>query len=109
MFSYEITVCLRVGVSMIGDSTKIILSLADIFDFSGYVNACEIARVQPVARGVFFQTAGMLEGAKRENPNDPVSAYIGMIAEMNTAINRTTKTNTINGKKCGGCGGGKVK
>lgn len=99
---------------MISDSTKIILQLSDPFDYNSYCVACDTAGIGPVTIGQFYQTAGMLEGAKRRNEADPEQGYLDIVREMNTAFAERKQVlpqmvNQPESRDCGGCGGGRVR
>jgi hypothetical protein len=101
------------GVSiMMNDTTHIILSMIDVFDYDEYCSQTD----KPVNRGIFYQTAGMIAGAKRISPDNPEEAYLQIINEMNLAFQQREtvfiplkEETPQRPSRCGGCGGGQVR
>ena len=94
---------------MISANTKLIISLEDPFDYKEYTTKGGTDNI-----GLFYQTAGLVEGGKRINPGDVPTGYLEIIKKMNEAFVVQIKQNQNvlvvpqTPRPCGGCGGGKV-
>lgn len=97
---------------MISKNTELLLTLEDYFDYQSYSRLCEANGLIPETRGVFLQKAGLLEGARRDNRDDVLNAYLAILTEMNRASEALLVNNSGSRKlstpNCGNCGGGKV-
>lgn len=101
------------AMPMISNNTAIIFNLSDTFDYDAYCRECKNQDFEPDNLGVFLQKAGLVFGAKKRNPTDPLQAYSEILQVMNAAFTLPQKDAStqivIHNNRKGCCGGGKVR